>query len=258
MASRRVQTGGVALSAAGSSESLDAQLARFQRGNDKMQRMAGKIGTAADNSEFRDHIAREKAEAAQLAKAIAERIKRENSGSSGSVGARRLLRQFETEYNRFSSLVDSIDLKQKQQLVAFSHTHPNPIGDALAREEESGPQAGSFQQGQLPSDIEFLQYEVDEVERRHAEIRAVERDVQEVGAIFKDLALLVDEQQVQIDVIDANITSTRDHAEEGLKDLISAEAHQRTARKRMCCVLSLVIVILVIIVVVVLFLKGKF
>jgi syntaxin 7 len=238
-----------------SGESLDAQLAQLGKSNAKMERMLGKIGTHADNAEFRDHLATERADAAKLAKSIVARIRAE-----GAAARKPLLRQFEREYTRFSALVDKIDLKQKQQLVAFSHTHSNAAGLALAAAEESGPHAGSFRQDQLPAeaDIAFLELQVDEVAQRHLQLQAVERDVREVAEIFKDLKHMVDEQQVQIDVIDANISSSKAHAEEGLRELTSAEAHQRAARKRACCVLFIVLAIIIIIVVVVLALKGKF
>ncbi len=58
--------------------------------------------------------------------------------------------------------------------------------------------AGSYVQDQLPSasEIEFLEYAVDEATKRHEEIRNIEQEVREVASIFVDLKHLVDEQQV--------------------------------------------------------------
>ncbi len=134
------------------------------------------------------------------------------------------------------------------------------MASELQSSESALGHAGSYVQDQLPSasEIEFLEYAVDEATKRHEEIRNIEQEVREVASIFVDLKHLVEEQQVSIDVIDANIASTRSRTEEGMRELEAAEKHQRSVRKRMCCTLIVLLIIIVIIVVVILFFKGKF
>ena len=198
--------------------------------------MLGKIGTHADNSDFRDLLSNERSSTTTLTRNILSTLKA--ARQRGPV-----VQQFEREYRRFAQVIERIDLKQKQQIVAISHKDQNPLGAELEREEAARGHAGSFVQDQLPAGeaIEFLEYRVDELAARTAQIRAVERDVAEVAEMFKDLSAMVEEQQVHIDVISDNIVTSRDKVESGMKELESAEYHQKKARKRACCCLILML-----------------
>jgi len=95
---------------------------------------------------------------------------------------------------------------------------------------------------------ENLQNVVADIEERHQEILALERQVLEVFELFKDLATLVDLQQESLDVIESRIQKSQDYVEQGEKDLVAAEGYQRKARKKqcmiaMCCVGILVVVL---------------
>ena len=110
------------------------------------------------------------------------------------------MREFEREYKRFAAIVDKIDLKQKQQLVAASkhgmhstrtasdvslqahcrsqltaasvclclRSEHSGVADDILRDERNSVHAGSFVESALPSeqDIVFLSYDVNEIEQR--------------------------------------------------------------------------------------------
>lgn len=70
---------------------------------------------------------------------------------------------------------------------------------------------------------------------------------------FQDLANLVQEQGEMIDTIDDNISRATNNTEEGVKNIVSAEKHQKGTRK-IClytfgCVLFVVGVIALIVVI---------
>ena len=231
---------------------LEGSVTQLSKQNAKMERLMSKIGTQADNSEFRDMLASERKSATHLTKQILSHMKSQRIRGV-------VVGQFEREYKRFTNTVERIDLKQKQQLVALSHRDHDPTGEQILREEEAyGGSSHSLKQDQLQeSEIEFLEYNVNEIEQRHLQIRAVESDIREMAEMWKDLQTLVEEQQVHIDVIDTAIVETKDKVVAAHKELEQAADYQSRARKRACCTAVLLIIIVAVVVVVVLVLKKS-
>jgi hypothetical protein len=129
------------------SSSLDNQLSQLSKANAKMERMLGKIGTPADNSEFRDHLSAERKSATALTKALLTSLKSQQP----SRGHNSLVKAFEREYRRFANLIERIDVKQKQQIVALSlHSNDPLMADEVRREEEAAGRSSSMIQSQLP------------------------------------------------------------------------------------------------------------
>lgn len=62
--------------------------------------------------------------------------------------------------------------------------------------------------------------------------------------------MLVNDQGLQLDDIEANITRTADRTSEGQRELIQAERSQKAARNRSCWIITIIAVILVVLVLV--------
>lgn len=259
---------------------LEGSLTQLSKQNAKMERLMSKIGTQADNSEFRDMLTSERKSATHLTKQILSHLKSQRVRGV-------IVGQFEREYKRFTNTVERIDLRQKQQLVALSNRDHDPTGEQILRDEEAyGGNSHSLKQDQLQeSEIEFLEYNVNEIEQRHLQIRAVESDIREMAEMWKDLQTLVEEQQVSgrvrtlasrtqrprpmsdcalpfsrlcqvhIDVIDTAIVETKDKVIAAHQELEQASEYQSRARKKACCTALLLIIIVAVVVVVVLVLK---
>ena len=60
--------------------------------------------------------------------------------------------------------------------------------------------------------------------------------------------MLVNDQGLQLDDIEANITRTADRTSEGHRELIQAERSQRAARNRSCWITTIVAVICIVLV----------
>lgn len=85
---------------------------------------------------------------------------------------------------------------------------------------------------------------------RDKEISQIARSIEELGAIFKELAVLVIDQGTILDRIDYNMESVVEHTKEGIQQLQIAERRQKNARPFKCIVcLSFIIFILLIILV---------
>lgn len=232
---------------------LEASLTQLTKHNAKLERMLGKIGTLADTLEFRDLLSSERATATKLHIASLNYMK-ENKTKGPTVG------RFEKEYIKFAEVIKKIDLKQKQQIAAMSLREHNKYADQIKQEEHEDAQQGgvpsSFAQEQLQN-IEFLEYKQDEIATRHGQIKAIEKDIKEVAEMYKDLQTMVDEQQVHIDIIDANITETKVKVEKGAKELELAAEYQAKARKKACYSMIIIIVIILIILLIVFGSRGK-
>lgn len=67
---------------------------------------------------------------------------------------------------------------------------------------------------------------------------------------MQDMAVLVHDQGIQIDDIDANVSSYEMRTEEAGREIVKAEKHQRAARNRKCILLSIVLIVVVVLVLV--------
>jgi len=157
---------------------------------------------------------------------------------------RKLTAQFETVLKSFEKISQAIESKQKA-VLSLSDKGDSPMKTMSRSPDSSGPEHTQQQDG----NIEFLEYNADDIEHRKKDIQILEQDVREVGEMFKDLNVLVNEQQVNIDVIENNVSNAKSHTAEGHEELVKAEEYQKKARQKMCCLLCLVIIILVIIIV---------
>ena len=88
------------------------------------------------------------------------------------------------------------------------------------------------------------------VQSRDAEIAKIAQSIEELGTIFKELAVLVIDQGTILDRIDYNMEAVVEHTKTGVKQLERAENHQKSARPMRCIIcLSITIFVLLLILV---------
>ena len=88
------------------------------------------------------------------------------------------------------------------------------------------------------------------VQSRDQEIQKIAQSIEELGTIFKELAVLVIDQGTILDRIDYNMEAVVEHTKTGIKQLEKAEKSQKNARPLRCIVcLSMLIFVLLIILV---------
>ena len=86
------------------------------------------------------------------------------------------------------------------------------------------------------------------VQSRDTEIAQIAKSIEELGSIFKELAVLVIDQGTILDRIDYNMEAVVEHTKEGISQLERAEDSQKNARPMKCIIcLSITIAILLII-----------
>ena len=74
------------------------------------------------------------------------------------------------------------------------------------------------------------------VQSRDEEIIKIAQSIEELGTIFKELAVLVIDQGTILDRIDYNMEAVVDHTQTGLQQLERAEQSQKNARPLRCIV----------------------
>lgn len=63
---------------------------------------------------------------------------------------------------------------------------------------------------------------------------------------MQDMAVLVHDQGLQIDDIDANVSTYELRTEEAGREIVKAERHQRAARNRKCIFLLIIFVVVLV------------
>jgi syntaxin 16 len=88
------------------------------------------------------------------------------------------------------------------------------------------------------------------VQSRDQEISQIAQSIEELGSIFKELAVLVIDQGTILDRIDYNMEAVVEHTKTGIQQLERAERHQKSARPMKCiicliCTIGVLLIILV-------------
>mmetsp|Transcript_20265 Transcript_20265/g.24991 ORF Transcript_20265/g.24991 Transcript_20265/m.24991 type:complete len:346 (+) Transcript_20265:84-1121(+) len=87
-----------------------------------------------------------------------------------------------------------------------------------------------------------------ELEDRHKGMLRIEQSIRELQEMWTELHILISEQQEYIDQIENNVMMTKDYVKSAVKQIKSAEVHQKKARKAsfyllICCVIFCLIVL---------------
>lgn len=218
--------------------------------NNRLDRHKAKIGTTVDDSSFRDSVDAERQKGLKLVREI-------NAALTANKGGDRMtLKKFADQFaeaakayesvcqqieKRLNKSVEANDKKKNKSRTRSDSDHdPNDLEAALGSDSSSNdPQQRLLQQQE--EDVQFMEYNVDELDKRKTAIHQIERDVTEVAEMMKDLHLLVDQQGEQIDAIENNIIVTTQKVTEGHGELVQADKYQASSRKKQCCILFILL-----------------
>jgi len=219
----------------GLGQEIAQNLKLLSQANVKLERMLAKIGTKADNAEFRAGMTRERNGAKKVCTTVMNLIKQSPKDTVDEYS-----KSIKKELEKFTEISKSIELKERQVVgTIHSHVeHDDSPGAALLPGHDG---RSDFQQQDL--EIQFSAQEADEIRRREADIRSIEQDVKEVAEMFTDLANLVNEQQETLDLIENNITAAKNKTAGAHEQLRQAEDQQKKSRKKNCCLLFLVLAV---------------
>jgi syntaxin 16 len=117
----------------------------------------------------------------------------------------------------------------------FLGTDDKPKVPTLQNVDLDGGQM-TMQQLEVIDDLEGM------VAQRDHEINAIVTSIEELSAIFKELAVLVIDQGTILDRIDYNMEQVVEKVADGVVELERAEEYQKSARPRWCIAVLLVLI----------------
>lgn len=82
---------------------------------------------------------------------------------------------------------------------------------------------------------------------KYQDVLKLEKSVEELHAMFLDLAVLVDAQGEMLDNIEHQVTMAKDYMAQGNKNLQSALKARKATRRRMCCCVIILVIVLIVI-----------
>lgn len=92
---------------------------------------------------------------------------------------------------------------------------------------------------------------------RAAEMSTITKSMRTIKNIYEDLALIVDDQQDDIDDIEMNATQTKERTEAGIEQLEKAASISRSNQRSQSICMKLIILVVVIAVIVIIFTAHK-
>ena len=124
---------------------------------------------------------------------------------------------------------------------------PEPYLGLLDTTTDGGGGEGEFFTTQQMAVVDDL---TQAVQSRDAEIIQIAKSIEELGTIFKELAVLVIDQGTILDRIDYNMEAVVEHTKTGIQQLERAERAQKSARPLRCIIcLSIMVFVLLILLV---------
>lgn len=231
----------------GKNAQLSDTIQSLSKRNLKLERMIAKLGTPADNQDFRESLHREESDALSLIKQCISLVRSTVKGHDAQMMSS-LMQQFQAEKERFEAIERRIEGKERQIVKAGSSSKGGhtALSDSAHVDSDSVTIDVGVRQQQLIDDQlepQLIEYTEQEIQKRTQHIREIERSITEVASMYQDLQQLVHEQQDSIDIIDNNIQSAKVKAESGHGELVQAEDYQRRARKRKCCIVVILLIV---------------
>eukprot|EP00003_Mantamonas_plastica_P016209 TRINITY_DN270_c1_g2_i1.p1 TRINITY_DN270_c1_g2~~TRINITY_DN270_c1_g2_i1.p1 ORF type:complete len:511 (+),score=110.48 TRINITY_DN270_c1_g2_i1:531-2063(+) len=234
------------------SQTIETNIQKIARNSKTIEDMIQRLGTSKDTHEFRIKLERVTKQTSSLAKETADLIKRLATFDGGSLTENKLRRQQQTKLrNDFQEVLKMFELVSRESAEHQKHTMARERALSASAHDmnydvEQGEKAGLLdehqraQQLQLENELEFNETIIQE---REESIKEVEQAINEVNLIFKDMAVIVNEQGKQLENIEAIAEKSSDRVADGVTDLRKASKWQKAARNKMCILLVIILVV---------------
>lgn len=226
-------------------------LGEIQRRMDDLQSMhASRLGSVfgkdLDDMETRIEVmTREVTDRFRKAERILQKVgaaTRRAGGEEASIGAN-VQRSLAKKLQELS--VNFRTSQRKYLAEVKSQKQGDMVGDAKFGIDLT--EEGDFFTTQQVQVVDDLQ---ESIQSRDQEISKIAQSIEELGTIFKELAVLVIDQGTILDRIDYNMEAVVEHTQTGIKQLEKAEKAQKNARPMKCimCLVSVICVLFVLLI----------
>ncbi|KAI8640573.1 t-SNARE [Parasitella parasitica] len=116
-------------------------------------------------------------------------------------------------------------------------------GEDFDDEQQNGSLMESQRQMQLVALDNEIEYNELLITEREGEIQNIEQGITELNEIFRDMGMLVNEQESGIQSIYGNVLNIAQNTRQAADELVVANRHQKSARRNMCCFLLIITVV---------------
>ncbi|RDA91696.1 hypothetical protein CP533_2319 [Ophiocordyceps camponoti-saundersi (nom. inval.)] len=229
---------------------LKSKLQSLLSGNRKLANDVNVLGTKKDTPRLRERVHNSMDKTRELCRDIGDGVKQLQAWDDLSKQQRyeqtKVSSDFQAALKEFQSLQRTALEKEKASVTAARAAH----------ESESGPSGGaSFEQQQQQQQLLSQMAPQDEVDfqealiiEREEEIRNIEQGVGDLNVLFRQVAQIVDEQEVGIRTIADNVENVHDNTRQADVETRQAARYQKAARNKSCCLLLILAVILTIVI----------
>ncbi|XP_060171503.1 syntaxin-22-like isoform X2 [Lycium barbarum] len=224
------------------------------------QRLVSTLGTPKDTLQFRHKLHSTRQQIGELIKETSAKLKQaiesdkhSQSSATKKIADAKLARDFQSVLKKF---------QKAQQLAAQREAAHTPFisqpinlsgSPELQTSSSTGPESSSILLESKRQDVVQLDHEIvlNEaiIEEREQGIMEIQHHIGELNEMFKDLALLVNEQGIMLDDISSNVESSHDATAQAAQQLTKASKIHRSTSSMSCLLLVIFGVILLIIIV---------
>ncbi|KAK4877305.1 hypothetical protein RN001_009811 [Aquatica leii] len=239
-------------------QTIETSIQKISHNVSSMQRMILQIGSHQDSRELRKQLHSIQHYTQQLAKDTNGYIKDLSNAAPASTTSEqrqrklqreRLQDEFTSTLNMFQVAQRSAAQKEKDQInKAKVQAYGDPFAGAFKKDQQlielQDSTSGKQMQLQEEADLQSLQ------EQEQA-INKLERDINDVNQIFKELGAMVHEQGDIVDSIEANVERTENYVSEGGQQLRQASIYKNKVMKKKCILAIIAAVVLTVIIIII-------
>ena len=134
--------------------------------------------------------------------------------------------------------------KKKATTAALQSQVDDDGGDQVQQEQQQLLQVDDAQRRiQIEALDNEIEYNETLISEREGEIQGIEQGITELNEIFRDLGMLVNEQDSGIQSIYGNVLNISQNTKQAADELTTANRHQKRARKNMCCFMLIITIV---------------
>ncbi|CAK9883390.1 unnamed protein product [Sphagnum jensenii] len=243
------------------SQALAAGVFQINTAVSSFKKLSNGLGTPKDTPALREKLHKTRQHIGQLAKETGAKLKsvsdrdHNNATATKRVSDAKLAKDFQAILVEFQN-AQKIAQDREKFYIPFVAQAVLPTsqfsGEFKLMPEDNQEQRALFAEQRRQ---DFLQLENEVVfneaviEEREQGIREIHQQIGEVNEIFKDLAVLVNEQGYMIDDIDSHIESAHSATVQGNRQLVKAVKSQKSGASITCWILVIVTVALLLFIV---------
>lgn len=233
---------------------LKMKLQSLLSSNRRLANDVNVLGTKKDTPRLRERVHSSMEKTRDLCREIGDGVKRLQGWNKLTKQQKyeqtKVSSDFQAALQEFQGLQKKALEKEKASVTAARAAHESESGHAFGQADNAPLEQQQQQQQQLsqlaPQDeVDFQEALIIE---REEEIRNIEQGVGDLNVLFRQVAQIVDEQEVGIRTIADNVENVHQDTRQADVETRQAARYQKAARNKSCCLLLILAVILTIII----------